>query len=425
MLELTNYAFIAGIAAFWGQIKGLIERIRSLFIIRVTLYGSIAQSTSNYLWREGRVLRWGDRFIRSGGVWVRPLARVTEVAYESPPMQPLIAWIHGRPLMFQCPQDEGKNLPGNFEVLVLTSLRGCLDVESITQAALQFTQKRQTSDKGRYFVRRIGGRPSHQESGAVPMPASGGCLSSNEGITPEMRFLHWQSQDIGSPLPKVPFASLSLCSQGTEAAADFRRWLQLKTWYADRGIPWRRGHLFYGPPGTGKTSLARALAQESDMPVFAFDLSTLDNEQFSRHWQEMQEHTPCMALIEDIDGAFHGRKNILANDRRETLTFDCLLNALGGIQTCDGVFIVITTNAPEKLDSALCIPAEDTTTSRPGRIDRAYCLRMPGEEQRRSILVRICGKATFKDLAATDSMSAAQVTEYAITTALNTTWNTD
>jgi hypothetical protein len=35
---------------------------------------------------------------------------------------------------------------------------------------------------------------------------------------------------------------------------------ECKTFYQNRGIPYRRGYLFYGPPGTGKTSFAVAMA---------------------------------------------------------------------------------------------------------------------------------------------------------------------
>lgn len=35
---------------------------------------------------------------------------------------------------------------------------------------------------------------------------------------------------------------------------------ECRTFYQNRGIPYRRGYLFYGPPGTGKTSFAVAMA---------------------------------------------------------------------------------------------------------------------------------------------------------------------
>ena len=44
--------------------------------------------------------------------------------------------------------------------------------------------------------------------------------------------------------------------------ADMRWFYSAQDWYAQRGVPWRRGYLFYGPPGTGKSSLIRALASE-------------------------------------------------------------------------------------------------------------------------------------------------------------------
>jgi chaperone BCS1 len=39
-----------------------------------------------------------------------------------------------------------------------------------------------------------------------------------------------------------------------EVIADIKRFQNATQWYADKGVPYRRGYLFYGPPGTGKTS---------------------------------------------------------------------------------------------------------------------------------------------------------------------------
>jgi hypothetical protein len=425
--DFTLFAGLAGLAAVWSQIRGLFDRLRALVITRATLHGEIATLVSNYLYAHARVLNWGDRYIRSSSTWVRPLDRVAEVAYEHASMQPLIAWLNRRPLMFHCPQQSFSGghsaLPENTNVLILTGLRGSLDITDLTRAALDDARQRQSNGR-RYFVRRISGkRESHHEKHGGAN-ASLAAPSSCEEIKPGLRFLHWQESDIGAPQPEHPFAALALCSQGSAARDDFLRWLSLKQWYQQRGIPWRRGHLYYGPPGTGKTSLARALAQQADMPVFAYDISTLDNEQFSEAWQNMQEHTPCMALIEDIDGTFRGRANVRTGEHRAVLTFDCLLNALGGIQTCDGVFIVITTNAPESLDDALGKPNfTGAGTTRPGRLDAAYCLELPQGPQRAKILERICGTSCKDMLLDTHGMTAAQVTEFAISHALAETWS--
>lgn len=37
--------------------------------------------------------------------------------------------------------------------------------------------------------------------------------------------------------------------------ADARDFLASEVWYAERGIPYRRGYLLHGVPGSGKTSL--------------------------------------------------------------------------------------------------------------------------------------------------------------------------
>jgi hypothetical protein len=145
---------------------------------------------------------------------------------------------------------------------------------------------------------------------------------------------------------------------------------------------------------TGKTSLVRAVAYDLDLPIYSFDLSTMSNEELIEKWKLMKTHTPCIALMEDIDAVFEGRKNRLG-EYGGGLTFDCLLNCIGGIENCDGVMLVVTTNKIEDIDEALGIPRKDRDSNgtmistRPGRIDRALELKELNEECRVKIAVRI------------------------------------
>ena len=38
---------------------------------------------------------------------------------------------------------------------------------------------------------------------------------------------------------------------------DARKFLSSGAWYAEKGIPYRRGYLLHGPPSCGKTSFAQ------------------------------------------------------------------------------------------------------------------------------------------------------------------------
>jgi len=74
-------------------------------------------------------------------------------------------------------------------------------------------------------------------------------------------------------------------------------------WYAQRGLPYRRGYLFYGPPGTGKTSLSLALAGELKLPLYILSLSTgsLTDETLTMLFVGLPRK--CIVLLEDIDCA--------------------------------------------------------------------------------------------------------------------------
>jgi hypothetical protein len=194
-------------------------------------------------------------------------------------------------------------------------------------------------------------------------------------------------------------------------------WRNHREWYRGKGIPWKRGWLLYGPPGTGKTALARAFAEDLNMPIYVFNLAQMSNHELMKAWTDLQVNVPCIALIEDIDNVFHGRENVArkhapvpfllpraGNDDSAggppatPLTFDCLLNCLDGVERSDGIFTIITTNDIGKIDHALGQPRRlpdgsvEVVSTRPGRIDKAVELTYMDADDKKRMAERILGE---------------------------------
>ena len=151
---------------------------------------------------------------------------------------------------------------------------------------------------------------------------------------------------------------------------DAATWMRSESWYAERALPWRRGWLSFGPPGTGKSTLAEYTARYLGVPLYVWHLKTYDDPSFHQDWAAMER--PCVALFDDFDAVFEGRK---PTDPSTQLTFDCLLNTLSGPgELSNGVLTVFTTNNPASIDDALARPfpgaPEAQMITRPGRIDR-------------------------------------------------------
>ena len=168
-----------------------------------------------------------------------------------------------------------------------------------------------------------------------------------------------------------------------------------KFWYANRGIPYRRGYLLHGPPGTGKSSLAWAIAGVFGLDIYCVSLvdETIMEADLSLLFSNLPRR--CVVLLEDIDTAGLSKrqevdpataekspKDSVASDAikigteitkalesvqksnkdkdKQGITLSGLLNAIDGVASHEGRVLVMTTNCPEKLDDALI---------RPGRID--------------------------------------------------------
>ncbi|EPX72871.1 Rieske ISP assembly ATPase [Schizosaccharomyces octosporus yFS286] len=145
---------------------------------------------------------------------------------------------------------------------------------------------------------------------------------------------------------------------------DVRDFLGNYQWYADRGIPYRRGYLLYGPPGSGKTSFLYALAGELDYDICVLNLAErgLSDDRLNHLLSNVPPKS--IVLLEDVDSAFQGRDRSGEIGFRANVTFSGLLNAVDGVTSADERIIFMTTNHPEILDPALI---------RPGRVDiKAY-----------------------------------------------------
>jgi chaperone BCS1 len=197
-----------------------------------------------------------------------------------------------------------------------------------------------------------------------------------------------------------PLGSLVLAEGVLEdVLADLRAFYRSGAWYAERGIPYRRGYLLHGPPGTGKTTMVLALAGELRLSVSVLSLSSrLMSDDALR---ELVDALPAatLLLIEDVDCVF---KDHRSTDLHTGVTLSGLLNALDGVSSRDGRVLFMTTNHPERLDAALI---------RPGRVDRKVELGHATPDQARRLFLwfyRGCG-IEMTELARLAEHFAAQV----------------
>ncbi len=182
----------------------------------------------------------------------------------------------------------------------------------------------------------------------------------------------------------------------TDWLEDLRDFQQSAAWYAQRGIPYRRGYLLHGPPGTGKTTTVLALAGELKLSLAVLSLSNrlMGDESLLATVNALPAAT--ILLIEDVDCVF---KNPRTTESNVGVTLSGLLNALDGVSSRDGRILFMTTNHPERLDPALL---------RPGRVDRKIELGFATFDQARRLYLWF-----YQGCGLTDSQLSAEADRFA------------
>ncbi len=149
------------------------------------------------------------------------------------------------------------------------------------------------------------------------------------------------------------------------------------------GIKPPRGVLLYGPPGTGKTLLAKAVATEAEANFIQVKGPSLlsmwvgkSEEGVRKVFERARQVAPCIVFFDEID-ALAGKRGIETGTKVTERVLNQLLAEMDGLEGLKDVTIIVATNRPDMLDSALL---------RPGRFDRILLVDVPDAASRKKII---------------------------------------
>lgn len=197
----------------------------------------------------------------------------------------------------------------------------------------------------------------------------------------------WNVKDNNKNFRKIESVVLS-DGKCMELKKDLMHFNTTEQWHLEHGIPYKKSYLFYGPPGTGKTSMIKAISNEFKRHIHSMAINMIKDDNQLKSLVSQIPMNDTIIVIEDIDAmtnVVHDRKtrdtqpntqssiDIKENTKECTnekpnekpnnnpgITLSGLLNVIDGIDNNHGMILILTSNAPEKLDKALL---------RPGRID--------------------------------------------------------
>lgn len=436
-MQDTAFGLLAGgaalglVASMWSKIKGFAWRLIGMLVQRVEIPTEQGhEALVAFLVANFKRSKNYDKMYGASWEYQRD-GRYGLVPYEVFGNRALILWNGWFPFLFTnqvenkaaSGKPNGDSSGGSSGMKIFSTLvfvRGTLDVEQLLRDACAArnniswaVEDEQTATKNRFCIHHV---PARTGSDSDWTGSSDGLAWYQQG---NYRLLAHTPDQLGKARTNNGKAldNLIFPQRVKDLINEIELWRKSKDWYLEKGIPWKRGMLLYGPPGTGKTALARAFAEDLNMPIYVYNLAEMGNHDLIKAWTEMQTNTPCIALIEDIDNVFHGRENVVRRpslfpmmvekkddhdgDKPRSslapLTFDCLLNCLDGVERADGIFTIISTNDLSKIDPALGRPRQlpdgtvEFISTRPGRIDKAVELTYMEAADKKRMARKILG----------------------------------
>ncbi|QST02073.1 AAA family ATPase (plasmid) [Pontibacillus sp. ALD_SL1] len=147
-----------------------------------------------------------------------------------------------------------------------------------------------------------------------------------------------------------------------------------------------KGILLEGPPGMGKTLFVKALAGETDTPMFQLSGSDIEDRYvgsgarrvekiFKTVRKKAEEQGKAILFIDEIDAVGMKRENRTVQETNQTI--NKLLTEMDGFKKESRIIVIAATNLSSVLDQAL---------TRSGRFDRIIHINRPNLQEREAII---------------------------------------
>lgn len=366
--NIAGVAIISSIVAGWNQIKAFLYKIVSFFIRTDTLDG-INIDKFEFILENSKILRWGNgifkkQFYYFDGNKIKTYVIKTEKS--------IFCLYKGYiPIL----------ITKKFDGLSFTYIYKTFDLTShITEIIkdlndLYKTVNRKRSKTWFTIYKETGTLNSLKQSNSLGTPETAAKTDArvnvptaayNSGASEFDRIYELKQHSVSYGIGYDEYAEDTKVKpdeykphyywseEAIKLSNEIQFWLNSKGWYNSKRITWKRGALLAGIPGGGKSKMVLECAMKHDLPVTILDIGSMSNEDFVAAMRKKSQDYGIF-LIEDIDAVFEGRNNMRNEGSaiKNGLTFECLINTIGGIEFTDGVFLIITTNRPEILDPAL------------------------------------------------------------------------
>ena len=362
---MVGGAALGVLAACWEHVKNFSWRLVGMVIRRVEIPSEAAhQALIAYLVAHYPRYRNYDSMYGADFEHHRD-GRYGLVPYEVFGNRTVVFWNGWWPFLFSNAQEkkprgghqhQESSSGGPMKVFsTLTFLRGTLNIEEVLRNACaesnDLTWEASTTEekaKNRFVIHHIPTRKEQEDdwdTGANGLPWYRQRYYRLLAHTPEQ--LGKAPLNEGGALNSLIFPQ-----RIKDLIREIELWRNHREWYRTKGIPWKRGWMLYGPPGTGKTALARAFAEDLNMPIYVFNLAQMSNhesdEGVDRHASERAVHradrghrqrvprpgergAEALADAHDVPAAEDDDEGQNAPPPTP-LTFDCLLNCLDGVE---------------------------------------------------------------------------------------------